>query len=141
MYIEMREKRNKCSICSFFLPITVALPGYYACFSAPIPTTPLCSGYQTYFSHSHTHYSLLLWVSDLLFTLSYPLQHSSLGITLAFSLPYPLQHSSLGITLTFSALIPTTPFFSGYHACFFLSHTHADLLDWVSDLLYATGKK
>ena len=132
------RKRNKCSICSFFLPITVALPGYLTCFSALIPTTAFFSGYHTCFLLSHTHYSILLWVSYLLFRSPYPLLHSSLGITFAFPLSYPLLHSSLGIRLTFHSPIPTTPLCSGYHAYFFLSHTHIGTRN--KNFLRSTGR-
>ena len=81
------------------------------------------------------------WVSYLIFRLSYPHRLIPLGITLAFSLPYPLcliclgitlvfclpypyRLTSLGITLAFSPPIPILSHFSGYHACFFASHTH-----------------
>ena len=83
-----------------------------------------------------TNYGGLAWVSLLLFLLSYPLQHSSLGITLAFLLSYPLLHSVLDIRLTFHSLIPTTPLCSGYHACFSALHTHYSILLWVLCLLF-----
>ena len=44
----------------------------------------------------------------------------------------------LGILLDFSPLIPILTHFSGYHTCFFASHTHTDSLLWVSHLLFAS---
>ena len=44
----------------------------------------------------------------------------------------------LGITLVSPALIPTTLLLPGYHACFFLLHTHYSALVWVSCLLFCS---
>ncbi len=105
------------------------------------------------FFRSHPHHSTLLWVSDLLFTLPYPLLHSALGIRLAFHtlIPtiaffsgyyacffalIPTTPLRSGYHSCFSAPIPTTPFFSGYHTYFSALHTHYSILLWVLCLLF-----
>ena len=94
-------------------------PGYLPAILPPIPSALLWSGYQTYFPFSHTHFSALVWVSDLL-----------------FSLPYPLLCSGLGIKLAFLPSIPTALLRAGYQTCFSSFHTHCSAPGWVSNLLF-----
>ncbi len=106
----------------FFLPYPLLCfgLGIKLAFLPPIPIALLRSGYQTYFSSSHTHCSAPGWVSDLL-----------------FFLPYPLLCSGLGITLAFLPSIPSALLRSGYQTCFSSSHTHCSALGWVSDSLFS----
>ena len=71
------------------IPILTHFSGYHDCFSSLIPTPTHSSGYHAYFSCSHTHSVSFVWVSHLLFPLSYPHRLTSLGITLAFSPSIP----------------------------------------------------
>ena len=80
-------------------------------------------GIMLVFPLSYPHRLTSLGIT-LAFSLPYPYCLTFLGITPVFSLPYPLCLTSLGILLDFLPLIPTPTHFSGYHACFFLSHTH-----------------
>ena len=101
----------------FFLPYPLLCfgLGIRLAFLPPIPIALLWAGYQTYFSSSHTHCSALGWVSRLL-----------------FSLTYPLLCSGLGIRLTFLPPIPTALLRAGYQTRFSSSHTHADLRQQIS---------
>ena len=106
----------------FFLPYPLLCfgLGITLAFLPSIPIALLQAGYQTCFSSFHTHCSVLVWVSRLLFFLTYPLLCFGLGITLAF-LPS----------------IPSALLRSGYQTCFSSSHTHCSAPVWVSDLLFS----